>query len=180
MQNICLPITGNQIERTCNTNGFFVKVDCKHIVTYKICFFRNTLRSGKAFAFWKSFFATDIFPYFENTMDSKARTTTSGIDYFVIDGWVHHFYAHINDITRSEILALFTFLSLTHQVFKCIVYNIKIIVKQLYILKCSYADGKMRRREKNLALVSKDTLPFFLCIVKETLNFLFQFEICFT
>ena len=37
----------------------------------------------------------------------------------------------------------------------------------------------MGRRKQNFALVSKDTFPFFLCVVKETLNFLFQFKIRF-
>ena len=38
----------------------------------------------------------------------------------------------------------------------------------------------MGRGKQNLAFVSKNAFPFFLCIIKDPLNFLFQFKIRFS
>ena len=62
-------------------------------------------------------------------MNGKAGAATSGVDNLILGCRIHHLYTHINDISRRKILAFFTLLSLAHQIFKGIIYNIKIVVK---------------------------------------------------
>ena len=52
----------------------------------------------------------------------------------IIDSRIHHFHTHINDIARCKILAFFALLRLAHQVFKGIVHNIKVVIKEFNIL----------------------------------------------
>ena len=67
-------------------------------------------------------------------MNGETRAAAGRVDDLVIDGRIHHFYAHINDVTRREILPLFAFLRLAHQVFKGIVHNVKVVIKEFNIL----------------------------------------------
>ena len=113
------------------------------------------------------------------TMDCEARTAAGGVDDFVLGSGIHHLYTHINNIARCKVLPLFSLLRLAHQVFKGIVNHIQVIIEQLDILKRGNTDGKMRRREQNLAFLRKNTLPFPLGIIKQALNFLFQLIIRF-
>ena len=179
MQDVCLPISGNQVQRAGNADGFFIEIDGKHIVPHKIGLFRYALRRREPFALREPSFAANIFPYFEDAVDGKAGAAAGGVDDFVAHGRIHHLHAHINHIPRREILALFALLCLAHQVFKGIVNHIQVIIEQLDILKRGNTDGKMRRREQNLAFLRKNTLPFPLGIIKQALNFLFQLIICF-
>lgn len=78
-------------------------------------------------------------------MDCKARAAAGGVDDFVLGSGIHHLDAHINDISRSKILTLFTLLRFAHQIFKRIIHNIKIVIEELNVLQRSYADCEMRR-----------------------------------
>ena len=177
MKHVSLTVTGDQVQRASNTNGFFIKVNGKDIVSDKIGLFRNALCGSESITFGKAFSSADIFPNLENTMDCEARTAAGGVDDFVLGSGIHHLYTHINDISRGKILSLFTLLSLTHQVFKGIIHNIEIVIEELDILQRSYANRKVGRGKQNFALICKDAFPFLFCIVKQPLNLFFQFVV---
>ena len=67
-------------------------------------------------------------------MDGKAGAAAGSVDDLIIDSRIHHFHTHINDIARCKILAFFALLRLAHQVFKGIVHNIKVVIKEFNIL----------------------------------------------
>ena len=174
MKHVSLTVTGNQIQCTSNTDGFFIKVNGKDVVSDKISFLRNALRSSESITFGKTFFSANIFPNLENTMDRKARAAAGSVDDFVLGSGIHHLDAHINDISRSKILAFFAFLCFAHQVLKGIIHNIKVVIEELNVLQRSYTDCQMGRGKQNFAFVGEDTFPFLFGIIKQTLNFFFQ------
>ena len=107
-------------------------------------------------------------------MDCKARAAAGGVDNFVLGSGVHHLDTHINDISRSKILAFFTLLGFAHQILKGIIHNIKIVIEELNVLQRSYTDCQMRRGKKDLAFIREDAFPFLFGIIKQTLNFFLQ------
>ena len=84
MKHVSLTVTGDQVQRASNTNGFFIKVNGKDIVSDKIGLFRNALCGSESITFGKAFSSADIFPNLENTMDCEARTAAGGVDDFVL------------------------------------------------------------------------------------------------
>jgi len=74
--------------------------------------------------------------FFEEISDiPKATQRLSDIiNDFVLYSRIHHLDTHINHISRSEILPLFTFLGFAHQIFKGIIHYIEIVIKKLNVL----------------------------------------------
>ena len=174
VKHIGLTVAGNQVQCASDTDGLFIKVNGKDIVSNKIGFLGDALRSSESITFREAFFSANIFPNLENTMDCEARAATGGVDDFVLGSGVHHLDTHINDISRSKILAFFTLLGFAHQILKGIIHNIKIVIEELNILQRSYTDCQMRRGKQNFAFVGEYAFPFLFGIIEQALNLFFQ------
>ena len=74
VKHIGLTVTSNQVQCTGNTDGFFIKVNGKNIVSDEIGFFGNAFRGSESVTFWESFFSANIFPDLKNAMDSKVQS----------------------------------------------------------------------------------------------------------
>ena len=133
-KHISLTVTSDQVQCASDTDGLFIKVNGKDIVSNKIGFLGDALRSSESITFREAFFSANILPNLENTMDCEARAAAGGVDDFVLGSGVHHLDTHINDISRSKILAFFTLLRFAHQILKGIIHDIKIVIEELNVL----------------------------------------------
>ena len=174
VKHIGLTVAGDQVQCASDTDGLFIKVNGKDIVSNKIGFLGDAFCSRESVTFGKPFFSANIFPNLEKTMDCEARAAAGCVDNFVLGSGVHHLDTHINDISRSKILAFFTLLGFAHQILKGIIHNIKIVIEELNVLQRSYADCEMRRGKQDFAFVGEDAFPFLFGVVKQTLNFFLQ------
>src|ERR1700683_759522 len=99
-------------------------------------------------------------------MDGKTRRAACRVDQSFILVRIEHLDTHIDDPTRSEILAFFSLCRLVYQILERIIYNVQIGVEELPFFERSYAHLKMLGCELNFLVWRKDTFPFALGFVE--------------
>lgn len=67
VKHIGLTVAGNQVQCASDTDGLFIKVNGKDIVSNKIGFLGDALRSSESITFRQTFFSANILPNLENT-----------------------------------------------------------------------------------------------------------------
>lgn len=104
-------------------------------------------------------------------MNCKAARTRSRVNYVIINGWVKHFYAHINYMTRCKILSFFAFSRFYGKILKCFVNYLKIGIEQFHILKEGAAYLQMVRLQVYALAFDENSGPFLLRLLEKGVAF---------
>ena len=121
-----------------------------------------------------------FFPYIEKRVYGKSATSASGINHVLARFRVHHIHAHINHISRGEVLPFFTLRCFIDEIFKRFVYDLEIGIEKFYRLQESDTNLKVVFVGNTEWLPGfKNTRPFFLGFRKKLADdFLFQSAPC--
>ena len=122
MHYISFAVAGNKVEGAGDADGFFVKVNAEHPL--------GILLVGLGYFVIGEQAAGEV----ENGMHRKAAAAGGGVNHILAPLGIQHLHAHINDMTRREILPLFALGRLVDQILKGFVHYLQVGVEQFDIL----------------------------------------------
>ena len=140
MQNIRMTVACDEVQRPRHADGLFVEVNREHFLADVVGFLVSFRCGGEKMADLLVRGKLHLAPHMEDGMHREAGRTRRCVNHRLERLRVEHTHAHVDDITRREILAFLALRRLAHQVFKGIVHHIKVRVEQLNCFKGCYAD----------------------------------------
>ena len=106
VQHVALPVACDQIQRPRHAHALFVKVNRKHTLFNVVLATRRLALHREQMARIKPLVRKDVAPDLEHAMHGETGRASRRVNQEFIFFRVEHLHAHINHITRREILPL--------------------------------------------------------------------------